>query len=71
MTDFYVLREELDANARHFDEIYPSPNESLQCQYYDQAIFTSALPNNSESDLSIFDVNNQSINAKGDKFISY
>ena len=71
MTDFSVLGEELDADARHFDEIYPSLNQNRQRQYYDHATFNSAFPNNSDSDLSIFHVNIQSIKAKGDKLISY
>ena len=71
MTDSYVLREELDADVRHFDEIYSLLNQNRLSQHYDQVTFKSAFPNNSVSDLSIFHVKNQSINAKGDKFISY
>ena len=71
MTDFSVLMEELDADVRHFDEIYPSLNQNGQLQYYDQATFNSVFPINSVSDLSISHVNLQSINAKGDRLTAY
>ena len=71
MTDFSVINGELDADVRHFDEIYPSLNNSRLRQYYDHSTFNSAFPNDSVADLSIFHVNTQSINAKGDNLISY
>ena len=59
MTDFSVLREELDADVRHVDEIYPSLNQNRQSQYYDQIIFNSGFPINSVSDMSKFHGNIQ------------
>ena len=52
-------------------KFFPSLNQKRQRQYYDQATFHLAFPNNSDSDLSIFHVNIQSIIAKWDKPISY
>ena len=64
MINFSVINSKLDAEVRHFDEIYPSFNKSRLRQYKDHSTFNSA-------DSSIFHVNTQSINAKGNKLIIY
>ena len=63
--------DDIDADIHHFDEIYPSVNESIQKQYYSADEFNSKFSPNCGNDLSVFHINIRSLNKNGDELLVY
>ena len=62
---------EIDADINHFDDLYPSINESNMKQYYTADEFNDKFSSNNGKDLSVFHINIRSLNKNGDELAIY
>ena len=69
-TDF-GLNNNIDPDANHLSELYPSLEGDINSQYNDSNSFKTYQPTSSCKDFSVIHLNVISLGANGDKFPSY
>ena len=65
------LDRDIDADINHFDQIYPSLQNSRINQYYDTESFNGLVSNFNQRDFSVMHLNINSIKANGDSLLSF
>ena len=65
------VENDIDADINHFDQIYPSLQNSRRNQYYNTETFNELVSDLNERDFSVIHLNINSIRANGDCLLSF
>ena len=71
MPSVIKLENYIDADINHFDQMYPSLQNSRRNQYYNTEKFNEIVSDLNERDFSVIYLNINSIRANGDCLVSF
>ena len=71
MPSMIDLDHDIDADINHFDQIYPSLQNSRRNQYYDTEKFNRLVSDQGRRDFSVMHLNINSVRANGDSLLSF
>ena len=67
----FVDIEDIDVDLNHFNQLYPTFQQSTNNQYFDSNKFNTKFNEHNDKNLNIIHFNARSMNANGDGFSSF